>query len=254
MKYLVFHRPSGLSHYRWHVIRDGAASYIEAVARSLRRAEVLRGTSVEQLERTGTGWRLQDGQGRRHDFDQVVMATGARDAQRLLREVRGIDEARRVLERFEYYSVQLATHGDPTFMPPRREDWRVANISWDGRRSNLNVWVGREHGSHVFTSYLADRLPEPCYNVSTFHLPLITPAHHRAQAALAELQGRERLWFVGDWTRDIGCHEDAVTSALHVCEAMDPALSRTAALRAPRLHPLLEALPEAPAAPVARAA
>lgn len=246
MKYLVFHRPSGLSKYRWHVVRDGAASYIEAVARDLARATVLRGTAVAHLEKTGAGWTIVDGAGLRRDFDHVVMATGARDAQAILRDVRGIDGVRATLDGFEYYTARLATHSDPSFMPPRRSDWRVSNISWDGSRSALTVWVGQESGSHVFTSYVGERLPAECHHVSTFNLPLITPAHYRAQDALWARQGRDGLSFVGDWTHDIGSHEDAVASALRACAAIDPAGSRMAALRAPRVHPPQRPLPGGP--------
>jgi predicted NAD/FAD-binding protein len=238
MKYFVFHRPSGLAEYPWHVIEGGAASYIERVARALPDVTFRTNARIATLARADSGgWNVIERDGRSESFDHVIVATGARDARTILADVSGLDETRRVLERFEYYAARVATHGDPSFMPPRREDWRVANVCWDGERSSLNIWVGRDRWHDLFTSYIGARVPDRCHHVSTFHLPLITPAFHAAQEDLGRLQGRDHLWFAGDWTRDIGCHEDAVVSAMRVCEALDPSSARLAALRSPRPLP-----------------
>ncbi|APR81171.1 Hypothetical protein A7982_06518 [Minicystis rosea] len=243
MKYFVFHRPSGLSEYPWHVVEGGAASYIERVARRLPEVTFRKRAPIVSLASTGSGWTVIDGHGHEGTFDHVIVATGARDARAILRDVVGLDETRRVLDRFEYYAARVATHGDPSFMPPRRADWRVANVCWDGERSGLNVWVGREGNHDVFTSYVGERLPQACHHVSTFQLPLITPGFHAAQDDLRKIQGTNRLWFAGDWTHDIGCHEDAVVSAIRVCEALDAACPRLAVLRSPRIHEAARPLP-----------
>lgn len=243
MKYFVFHRPSGLAEYPWHVIDGGAASYIERVARALPDVAFHTDARIASLTRAGSGWNVIQHDGRAEIFDHVILATGARDARAILAGVAGIEETQRALDRFEYYAARVATHGDPTFLPPRREDWRVANVCWDGERSSLNVWVGRDGGHDLFTSYIGDRVPDRCHHVSTFHLPLITPAFHAAQEDLHRLQGSDHLWFAGDWTHDIGCHEDAVVSAMRVCEALDPESERLAALRSPRVHPAAQPLP-----------
>jgi predicted NAD/FAD-binding protein len=149
--------------------------------------------------------------------------------------------------------TRVATHEDPSLLPPRRADWRVANVRFDGERAALHVWLGRERGHDVFTSQIGDRIPEKCHHVSTFHVPFFTPGFHVAQEELAAIQGRDHLWFAGDWTHDIGCHEDAIVSAMRVCEALDPASARLAELRTPRVHPAGRPLPAGvPRAPSAR--
>jgi len=245
MKYFVFHRPSGLSEYPWHVVEGGAASYIERVARGLPAVTFRKGAKIVSLRAAAPGWSVIEDDGRADTFDHVIVATGARDARAILRDVPELDETRRLLDRFEYYTARVATHGDPSFMPPRRADWRVANVCWDGERSGLNVWIGRDGKHDIFTSYLGARVPDRCHHVSTFHLPLFTPGFHDAQEELARRQGDNHLWFAGDWTHDIGCHEDAVVSAMRVCEALDPTSPRLAALRSPRVHPASRPLPAA---------
>ena len=247
MKYLVFHRPSSLARYKWHVVRDGAASYIAQVAAQLPQTTLLTNAAAVQLRRQGLEWHVTDATGREHVFDRIVCAMGSRDAQNLLRDAAGLEQTKAVLGRFEYYTSKLATHSDPSFMPPRRQDWQIANIRADGDRANLTVWTDAHRGGHVFTSYVENREPEHCHNLSTFQLPLITPGHYRAQDELAARQGSDGLYFVGDWTRDIGCHEDAVVSAIQAVRALDPQAPRLAALAAPRLHPAMRPLPPNPA-------
>lgn len=242
-KYLVFHRPSGLTRYPWHVVRGGAASYIEAVASGLR-GQILRGAAVTHLERlAGGGWTVVDGRGERRTFDHVVLAAGARDAARILADVPGLDATRQVLASFEYYTVRIATHGDRWFMPANPRDWCVANLNWDGRLANLTVWSGLPDNAPIFTSYVGEREPERVDHVSTFHLPLPTPNHYRAQGRLAGRQGADGLSFAGDWTHDFGSHEDAIVSAMNVCQRLSPSASRLAALRAPRMTPAMQPLP-----------
>jgi predicted NAD/FAD-binding protein len=257
MKYLVFHRPSGLTRYPWHVIRDGAASYVAKVAAGLR-AELRCAATVVHLERTtdargdaqgdARGWTLIDGQGRRERFDHVIFAVGARDAARILADVPGLDATRQLLGRFEYYMARVATHGDCRFMPASRRDWCVANMSLGGRApSELTLWSGSAQRAPIFTTYLADSEPEHVDHMNTFALPLPTASLHGNQARLSARQGDDELWFVGDWTHDFGSHEDAIQSAMQLCERLSPSSSRLAALRAPRSSELRQPLPGAAA-------
>jgi predicted NAD/FAD-binding protein len=247
MKYLVFHRPSGMTNYPWHVIRDGAASYVARVAAGLR-AELRRDAAVVSLERTeASGWTLVDSHGRREHFDHVIFAVGARDAARILAEVPGMDATRELLGRFEYYQARVITHADRRFMPAAERDWCVANMRWDGRRPELTLWSGVAHRAPIFTTYVVDREPEQVDHTSKFVLPLPTAQMHHAQARLSERQGDDELWFVGDWTHDFGSHEDAIQSAMRVCEQLSPSSSRLAALSTPRCNPERQPLPGAAA-------
>lgn len=241
-KYLVFHRPSGLTNYPWHVVRDGAASYVAKIEAGLA-CDIRRGVSVNHLERAeDAGWMIVDDRGERQRFDHVVLAAGARDVSRILAEVTGLDATRELLGHFEYYCAHVATHGDRSFMPAAAKDWCVANLNWDGRMPNLTLWSGMSAGAAIFTTYVMEREPANLDHVSTFHLPLPTPALYRAQERLALRQGKDDLSFVGDWTHDFGSHEDAIQSAMHVCQRLSPSSPRLAALRAPRIGAPLQPL------------
>lgn len=242
-KYPVIHRPGLFTRHPWHVVRDGANAYIERVAAGLR-AEILRATGVVGLERADAGgWTVVDDRGGRRRFDHVVFAMGARDAARILADTPGLAAVQAALGRFETYTVRVATHGDRRVMPADRRDWCVTNVNWDGQTSNLTAWTGMAAGADVFTSYVGTCEPAAIDHVSTFHLPLPSTALHRAQERLAARQGADDLSFAGDWTHDFGSHEDAVQSAMRVCDRLAPNTARLAALRAPRATPRGRALP-----------
>ena len=57
-----------------------------------------------------------------------------------------------------------------------------------------------------------------------------TPRHFEAQASLEAGQGEGGLWFAGDYTRDIGSHEDAVVSAVAIAQKLAPDTTRLAEL------------------------
>ena len=53
----------------------------------------------------------------------------------------------------------------------------------------------------------------------SFQHPMYSRAAVGAQARLGEIQGADRLWFAGAWTR-YGFHEDGLLSAVRVAEAL----------------------------------
>lgn len=237
LKYVVLHRPGTLTPFRWHVLRGGVSSYVERVASHMERVVVRRSTTVDAAWRDEVGWLVRSG-GEVARFDAVVLATGVGVARRLLAGCAGIDAVRAVLERFEVYTSRVATHSDPRLMPRHRSDWCVANLRYDGSESRMTVWAGHPWRLPVFTTPLGDAAPPSrTHHVSSFELPLLTPEHHRAQVALQAVQGAAGLHLAGDWTRDIGSHEDAVTSAIQAAEALAPASPRLAEIRAPRSTP-----------------
>jgi len=97
----------------------------------------------------------------------------------------------------------------------------------------MTIWHGHRTGAPVFASYIQDKEPAETKHVSTFWLPMETPQHFEAQKALAAAQGEAGLWFAGDYTRDIGSHEDAVCSAIAVAEKLAPNSARLAQITDP---------------------
>ncbi len=240
MKYIVFHAPIGLGYYWWHIVEGGAAAYARNMAGRLANTQLQLGTPIRGVERTAQGFEVRTAEGVQ-GVDRLVIAAGARDAARVLEGAQGLDRQKAALARFEYYLAHVATHSDPSYMPARRKDWCVTNIRWDGARSDLTVWSGFQLPKDprprfdLFTSYVdPGEQPRDTHHRSAFWLPLETPDHFAAQAGLAALQGEDGLHFAGDYTQDIGSHEDAICSAIRVAEALAPQAQRLLALKQDR--------------------
>ena len=95
----------------------------------------------------------------------------------------------------------------------------------------MTIWHGRNTGQSVFATYVQETLPEETHNLSVFWLPLETPRHFDGQNALKAVQGQQGLWFAGDYTQDIGSHEDAISSAISIAEKLAPKSARLAQIK-----------------------
>ena len=112
-------------------------------------------------------------------------------------------------------------------MPRDRKYWSVVNVRYTGGQSDATIWDGQRFGTDVFDSYIRhDELPNDVHHISRFNLPLETPDFFRAQANLATIQGQDRVWFAGDYTQDIGSHEDAVNSSVDIVAKLAPGSAR----------------------------
>lgn len=232
MKYVAYHKPNSLGYFKWKVMRGGTSAYIRTVHNQLNTTQSHTSTGVAHIASQSDGTvavRCTDGSLR--IFDHLIVACGARDAALMLTETSGLDEARNVLGKFNYYKATLATHSDPRLMPPKRKDWSVVNVIYKGAYADATIWHGWNTGVDLFCSYISPGdEPKHVHHISEWWLPCETPAFFAAQAEVAALQGKGNVWFAGDYTRDIGSHEDAIVSAVRAVLRIDPTNARAAQL------------------------
>ena len=222
MKYIVLHKPQGFYYYMWEVIKGGCNSYIRKIHDTLE-SEAKCDSPVQALNRKENGIELIDQEGRAHLYDHVITTCGAKDTTKILSRSSGFETRKEIVEGMEYYLAHVASHTDPSYMPPSRHDWGIANVRYTGTRADATIWDGWHSGEDVFDSYIDINEEEPkgCVNVSGFWLPLEDPKFFRQQRKLADTQGEGGLWICGDYTQDIGGHEDAVASAHDAVEAIE---------------------------------
>ncbi|WP_345801217.1 FAD-dependent oxidoreductase [Microbacterium sp. AZCO] len=212
-------------------IEGGMKTYVDALAGSLRRTTVRLGARVTKLFREGDDWIVVDATGARLSFDQVVLATNARQAHELLAPTPELHEVSRQLGRIRSFDTTIAVHGDRRLMPPSESAWSVVNARWDGTHSQLSVW-NPERGLPVFRSWVTyeERLPEPLYATAVYEHAMVTVDYFDAQSHLRALQGRRGVWLAGLYTDDADSHESAVHSAVAVAEQLGPGSTRLARL------------------------
>ncbi len=222
MKYIVLHQPQGFSYYMWEVIKGGCNSYIRKIHESLD-TQAKCEAPVRALNRKAKGIELVDHEGNTHLYDHVITTCGAKDTTKILSNSAGFEKRKEIVEGMEYYLAHVASHSDRSYMPPARHDWAICNVRYTGDRADATIWDGWHSGEDVFDSYIDINKEEPkgCVNISGFWLPVENPKFFRQQAKLAETQGEGGLWICGDYTQDIGGHEDAVASAHDAVEAIE---------------------------------
>ena len=234
MKYIVYHKPSGLQYYKWKVMKGGTEKYISTVHDSLKNTSTLLHTEVERIEHDAAGGTVKvftkEGS---YTFDKVIITGGARDAGFILRDSPDYMQAYAILDKFKYYKATLATHSDLSYMPPDRQDWSIVNVTFCGLHSYATIWHGSKTGTDIFCSYVNPDhdLPANLYHVSEWWLPCETPHFYDLQKELCAVQGLNGVYFGGDYTHDIGSHEDAILSAVRAVEKIDPASDRLGKLK-----------------------
>jgi uncharacterized protein len=227
-KYIVLGRIDA----RWTEVVGGMSRYVDALAGALTRTCVRRSTAVASVTRERDAFVVRDQAGHPQVYDQLVVATGAAEARRLLEGIGGSEERRRALGAVEHFRTTIAVHGDRRVMPARERHWSIVNFGWDGAHSMLTVWRGPRGHAPVFRSWVThhDRPLESLYLTRTYEHPMPTPAYFRAQAALAARQGEDGLWLAGLYTTDVDCHESAIVSAVDVARRLDPGAPNLARL------------------------
>lgn len=211
---------------RWRTVTGGSARYVERLAEGLGERLRLDSAAVE-VRRGADGVSVRtEGAGAAGRFDQVVIATHADQALRLLPDAS--DDEQRVLGAFGYSRNRAVLHSDPALMPQRRAVWSSWNYAADRRRQQppcVTYWMNRlqdiPQETPLFLTLNPTREPRPEHLIRSeiYEHPLFNMAAIRAQDALWSLQGRRRTWFCGAYF-GAGFHEDGLQAGLAVAEAM----------------------------------
>jgi len=211
---------------RWFTVVGGAREYVRRMLPAI--GDTRLATPVRQVRRLADGVLVATDHGTER-FDDVVLACHSDQSLKLLADPTA--EERVVLGAIRYHPNRAVLHTDTAVLPRRTLAWAAWNYE---RAPDLS----REHAS-VCLHYLLNRLqPLPVDTPVIVSLnPVTAPAAHLVhrtidyahpvfdQAAIAAqrrvpgLQGHQRTWFCGAWTR-YGFHEDGLMSGLAVVDGL----------------------------------
>ncbi|MDZ4168379.1 MAG: FAD-dependent oxidoreductase [Coriobacteriia bacterium] len=216
----------------WLSVKGGAKRYLDAVGGTLS-GEVFTGEGAERVERTATGVRVHTAN-RVESYDQVVFACHPPQTREILGEAMS-DAERAVLSAFEYWPNDVVVHSDESFLPRSKRAWASWNWYSEGSEIDkallrltyrINTLQSLPEGAPSVLETL-NRDHEPAEGTLLAHLSFDHPMYSReavaAQAALPRIQGADRVWFAGAWTR-YGFHEDGILSGVRVAEALGATL------------------------------
>ena len=225
--FLRFFRNHGLLSFRnrpqWKTVVGGSRRYVQAFQKAFNGRIVLN-AGVEKLFREAQQVRLMFRDGKTHTCDQVVIASHADQALRLLGDP-SLDE-QRLLSPWSYQRNHTVLHTDSSLLPQQRSAW----AAWNFTRESLGV----DH-QPVYVTYYMNLLQglkaqqDYCVTLNRrqpladsdviaefdYRHPQYTFASLATQDELPKLNGQRRSWFCGSYF-GYGFHEDAVRSAVAI--------------------------------------
>jgi predicted NAD/FAD-binding protein len=170
----------------------------------------------------------------------VVLNAPPRTGRELLRPLPAFADVTALLDAYRYFDSRLLVHTDPAYMHRDRRNWGAYNAGVSGPNCEGSAWLGalqEKSGSgtsiQVFKSWAQRRRADPKHILleRQFKHPLISPSTIKAARALRPLQGRQGLYFSGQYTTGMDLQESALYSAMQVAEALAPRSRALASLK-----------------------
>jgi predicted NAD/FAD-binding protein len=211
----------------WRTVKGGSRRYIDMLLAETP-LHLRPGCPVTRVRRTSGGVLVADAGGEEHVYDEVVIATHANQALRMLADP--TDRERELLGAFRYSRNRAVLHGDASFMPRRRQVWSAWNYlgvtDAAGARQPVSVsyWMNRlQHlpGDDLFVTLnpAAPIDPARIHYSTVYEHPVFDRAALAAQREHADIQGIDRIWYAGAHL-GAGFHEDGLQAGLAVAEAI----------------------------------
>ena len=214
---------------KWRTVDGGSREYVKRLTASYQ--DKIRREGVVAITRALNGVEVMTAAGAQHLFDDVVLATHADDALKLLSNPNQSEQ--RLLGAFQYTDNDTYLHTDERLMPKRRRVWSSWNYIDDGaadagKQLTLSYWMNRlqtiDESHPLFVTlnpHIAPR-EETIIRKFSYQHPLFDRAAIEAQKELWQLRGRDRVWYCGSYF-GYGFHEDALEAGLAVAEQLSGA-------------------------------
>ncbi|PZM11155.1 NAD(P)/FAD-dependent oxidoreductase [Rhizobium tubonense] len=221
------HRLIYTKQHQWRTVTGGSRNYLEKLLSPLR-DRLKPSCDVRAVRRCEGHVLVTDEHGCEAAFDKVIFAAHSDQTARMLKDA--TNEERRLLGAVPFNPNRVVLHRDLNLMPKRQKVWASWNYlrsSGDDGRSGCAVsyWMNRLQGISnefpLFVTLNPDREPDPAkvFGEFSYDHPQFDTEGMAAQGRLAAIQGRDRCYFAGAWTR-YGFHEDGLVSGLAAAEAL----------------------------------
>lgn len=217
------HHLLGFASPEWRTVVGGSRVYVEKMIAAYR-DRVRLSTPVRQVERFDDRVEITTSSGHREIFDAVIFASHTDQTLAMLKDPSSEEQA--ILSAIPYKANQVYLHRDPRFMPKRKRAWAAWNVLQGQGQSDelcvtywMNILQNLDPERPVFVTLNPSFPPDDAlvFGRFVYDHPQFDAAAIDAQPRIGRLQGKNRTWFAGAWTR-YGFHEDGLMSGLAVAE------------------------------------
>jgi predicted NAD/FAD-binding protein len=220
-----------------YVLNRGMAEPLRRMVEQLATVEILTRARVERVERVprAGGFVLRCADGRQRKVDELVLAASGPASLRLLEGMKGTAAHQAALRGIAFDTTRIAVHTDPVYAPKDANHWSFLNCQIHDRYCESSMWLANvltpappQPQARLWKSWVThrDRRPARTLYEATFRHMTPTVASLQAQARLAALQGRDRIWIAGGYTFPFDSQETALISALRVASGLGVATAR----------------------------
>ncbi|MGO4914364.1 NAD(P)/FAD-dependent oxidoreductase [Pseudogemmobacter sp. W21_MBD1_M6] len=215
--------------HQWHTVKGGSVQYVQRLgaAMSGQGVDIRLGAAIDGVRRTIDGVEVKAKGAEWEAFDEVVMATHSDDSLALLSDASQAERA--ALGAVRYQPNDAVLHADTTVMPRRRACWSswvyCEDMDKTSDRIDLTYWMNSlqpiPQDDRLFVTLNSTRTirEDLIYDQVTFRHPIYDLGAVQAQEKVRAMNGTNNTWFCGAWMKN-GFHEDGLSSAIDVVEAM----------------------------------
>ncbi|MEL7213545.1 MAG: FAD-dependent oxidoreductase [Pseudomonadota bacterium] len=218
--------------HQWYTVQGGSIQYVTRLGTAMKAqgVDIRLGAPIDGVKRDAAGVHVKAKGGEWELFDEVVFATHSDDSLAMLADPSPEETAN--LGAVKYQPNDVVLHCDEAIMPQSRKVWSSWNYT-EGYakqtdRIDLTYWINSlqpipKEDPHFVTLNTTRTIREECiYDQTVLRHPVYDMPALNAQKVIAKTNGTNRTWFCGAWMKN-GFHEDGLSSAIDVVEALNRA-------------------------------
>ena len=221
--------------HQWYTVKGGSIEYVNRLAAAMAQGgvDIRLNAGIQGVRRDAQGAEVKTHGGEWERFDEVIMATHSDDSLAMLTDPTEAEQA--ALGAVAYQPNDVVLHADASMMPKRRATWASWVYTEDAHtksdRIDLTYWLNSlqpiPHDDLHFVTLNTKRTirQELIYDQVTLRHPVYDLGALAAQEQVRGMNGDNNTWFCGAWMKH-GFHEDGLSSALDVADALIARASR----------------------------
>lgn len=207
---------------KWYSVKNGSQQYLEKISAGFL-DKIKLNSEIIKSSRQNNSVILEDSNGEKYEFDQVIFASHANQTFDIIQDKSRIEEE--ILGSFKYSNNLAVLHNDENQMPKNKKAW----ASWVYLSSKLNTktsltyWMNNlqkiDHNYPLFVTLnpIEKIAEDKIFGTYKYSHPIFNFEAINAQKRIGEIQGKNKIWFVGAWLK-YGFHEDGILSAVNIAK------------------------------------